>query len=237
MAIVYRADEAGFHGKQRYRISLGNYDDAYEKALGDLESMTQNAYRVVSRMTPRERINFVKYLRAKVEAMPPVQRQMFDRIRRRQMAGKWTPRTLSSGLGALSWVDTAANIAQIGATVAAVGVSIYSLQEQRKARKAQEGAQARQNALEEQLFAQEMQEREAEQKRKQQLFEVQMAQLKQQQAASQAAQAGTHPRAAVVSVPAEALPQQQAAGGVDKKTLLYGGVAAAGLVAATMLAK
>ncbi|NEN87958.1 MAG: hypothetical protein F6K48_03150 [Okeania sp. SIO3H1] len=141
-----------------------------------------------------------------------------------------------SGIGS-SAVSTAANIATVVGTIGQIGLSIYSLTENRKMQKKADERASREQQMNELLLMEQMktiaQNRELQRKQAEQAIAAQQAEINAMERLSQ--QAAQAPQQ-TPTAPQQALPQPTGAAPSNTGLLVAGGVAAAA-VAAVALSK
>lgn len=142
----------GFHDRAGgYKVTLGNYTDQFDHALGSFASEKAKALQMLKGKSPKEQKQMADQAIAALKALPPVKKQQAEEILRR--AG--TPVQLGTGAA-----STMASVANIIATVGSIGIAIYGMKEQREQAKRDEKRkkeefEAQRRMMEEQIKADE----------------------------------------------------------------------------------
>lgn len=142
----------GFHDRAGgYKVTLGNYTDQFDHALGSFASEKAKALQMLKGKSPKEQKQMADQAIAALKALPPVKKQQAEELLRR--AG--TPVQLGTGAA-----STMASVANIIATVGSIGIAVYGMKEQREQAKRDEKRkkeefEAQRRMMEEQIKADE----------------------------------------------------------------------------------
>lgn len=192
-----------------------NSDVAYDKLLPRVRANIKLAYAALSRMTPAQREKALEKAKAQEQSLPVGYQQMARDIIQREVSRGAGPRTLN-GAGAAS---TLANIATIIGTVGTIGLSIYQMSEAKKAQEEEQRRLDRQQRTEAALIQEQIE-----------------AMRAQRDAQAQIQQMSTPAPSPAGSTPQVIYQPSPTASGTNQM-LLYGGIAAAGLVAVLLLTR
>lgn len=244
MVTFYEQDQAGFHGRQRYRVGLGNMDAVHDDLLPRIRQNIKVAKERLLRMSPQARKFVLERALVQFERMPPGLHSMaMDIIRRESTrgAGKgYTPLGQADALmTAANTGSTLSSIANIVGTVGTLGLTVYGTMEAAKDRKAQQSLAQQQSQLETVMALSQLQTMQADSAMRRRQQEAELKAFQDQTAAEQAMRekmlAAPQNITSVAPMPGQTAPAP--AKNNTKTLMIAGGAAAAGLLALSMMHK
>ncbi len=247
MATFYAQDQAGFHGRQQYRIGLGNMDVAHDDLLPKVRYNIKVAAERIRRMPPAARRFVLERALVRLKRMPPGLRNMAEDIIRREDARGSGYKGIGDPTAPVRAVATTAStlssIANIVGTVGTLGLTVYGTMEAAKDRKQQQAMAQQQSQLETVMALSQLQTMQADSAVRRRQQEAELKAFEDQMAAEKAMRErlmdAPQPTSAVAPMPGQVPgPMHQPDKKDNTKTLLIaGGAAAAGLLAVSMMNK